>query len=304
MQRVYGQLAQIAPHDSSVLLTGESGTGKELVARSIHRHSRRAGNPFVAINCAAIPETLLESELFGHAKGAFTDARQDRPGLLARAEGGTLLLDEIGELPLGMQAKLLRALEERTFRPVGCDQEVRFDARIISATNRDLEGAVQDRRFREDLYYRINVIQLDLPPLRARGTDVLTLSQHFLTAFASNMAKPVQSIEPAAAERLLTYPWPGNVRELRNVMERAVALTTSDSISPADLPERIRQHRANHIVLDAADATSLAPLEQVEQRYILQVLDAVHGNRTQAARILGLDRKTLYRKLKQYGVEE
>ena len=304
MQRVYSQLAQLAPTDTSLLLTGESGTGKELVARSIHRQSRRAAFPFVAVNCGAIPETLLESELFGHAKGAFTDARQERQGLFARAQGGTLLLDEIGELPLGMQVKLLRALEERAVRPVGSDREVPFDARLISATNRDLNEAIQERRFREDLYYRINVVQIDLPPLRARGTDVLALAQHFLGTFAATLDKTVAAIHPAAAERLLTYPWPGNVRELRNVIERAVALSTGDQITVDVLPDKLRHHRARQIVLDADDPATLVPLEQVENRYILHVLETVRGNRTHAAQILGLDRKTLYRKLKQYGIEQ
>jgi two-component system response regulator HydG len=304
MQRVYSQLAQLAPTDTSLLLTGESGTGKELVARSIHRQSRHAAFPFVAVNCGAIPETLLESELFGHAKGAFTDARQERQGLFARAQGGTLLLDEIGELPLGMQVKLLRALEERAVRPVGSDREVQFDARLISATNRDLNEAIQERRFREDLYYRINVVQIDLPPLRSRGTDILALAQHFLGTFAATLDKIIATIHPAAAERLLAYPWPGNVRELRNVIERAVALATGDQITVDVLPDKLRNHRARQIVLDADDPATLVPLERVEKRYILHVLETVRGNRTHAAQILGLDRKTLYRKLKQYGIEQ
>jgi two-component system response regulator HydG len=304
MQRVYSQLAQLAPTDTSLLLTGESGTGKELVARSIHRQSRHAAFPFVAVNCGAIPETLLESELFGHAKGAFTDARQERQGLFARAQGGTLLLDEIGELPLGMQVKLLRALEERAVRPVGSDREVQFDARLISATNRDLNEAIQERRFREDLYYRINVVQIDLPPLRSRGTDILALAQHFLGNFAATLDKIIDTIHPAAAERLLAYPWPGNVRELRNVIERAVALATGDQITVDVLPDKLRNHRARQIVLDADDPATLVPLERVEKRYILHVLETVRGNRTHAAQILGLDRKTLYRKLKQYGIEQ
>lgn len=303
MQGVYAQLARLAPTETSVLLTGESGTGKELVARSIHRRSRRSAGPFVAVNCAAIPETLLESELFGHAKGAFTDARQEREGLFVRAAGGTLFLDEIGELPLAMQVKLLRALEERAVRPVGSDREIRIDVRILSATNRDLEAAMQEQRFRDDLYYRINVIQIELPPLRARGTDILLLAQHFLTTFAENLHKPVRGLHEAAAERLLSYSWPGNVRELRNVIERAVALTTGERITVEDLPEKIRQHTSRKLVLDSADPAGLVTLDEVERRYIQQVVEATGGNRTQAAQVLGLDRKTLYRKLKQYGVE-
>jgi two-component system response regulator HydG len=303
MQRIYAQLSQFSPTDTAVLLTGESGTGKELVARTIHRNSKRASQPFVAVNCAAIPEALLESELFGHAKGAFTDARQERQGLFTRADGGTLFLDELGELPLTMQVKLLRALEERTVRPVGSDREVKIDIRLISATNRDLEAAIQDQRFREDLYYRVNVIQIELPPLRSRGTDVLILAHHFIRTFATSMNKPVSGIDNAVAEKLLAYPWPGNVRELRNVVERAMALTTSDRIIVDDLPEKVRGHRGRQIVLNAEDPAGLLPLEQVEQHYILHVLESVSGNRTQAAQVLGLDRKTLYRKLKQYGVE-
>jgi two-component system response regulator HydG len=298
MQRVYAQLAQLAATETSVLLAGESGTGKELVARSLHRKSRRASGPFVAVNCAAIPETLLESELFGHAKGAFTDARQERQGLFARAQGGTLFLDGIGELPLAMQVKLLRALEERAVRPVGSDQEVPFDTRIISATNRDLEAAIDEGRFRDDLYYRINVIQIELPPLRARGADVLLLAQHFLEVFAESMHKEVVGIHQAAADRLLSYNWPGNVRELRNVVERAVALTQHDHITAADLPEKIRDHRGGQVVIGGDDPSELVSLEELQRRYIAHVLEATGGNQTQAAAILGVDRKTLYRKLK------
>ncbi|MFO0911742.1 MAG: sigma-54 dependent transcriptional regulator [Pirellulales bacterium] len=303
MQRVYAQLSQLAPTDMSVLVTGESGTGKELVARSIHRRSRRSAGPFVAVNCGAIPETLIESELFGHAKGAFTDARQERQGLFVRAEGGTLFLDEIGELPLAMQVKLLRALEERAVRPVGSDREIRIDVRVVSATNRDLEEAIRQQQFREDLYYRVNVAQIELPPLRARGTDVLLIAQHLLNSFAESMQKQITGLHESAAERLLAYPWPGNVRELRNVMERAAALTTHQLIMREDLPEKIQQHSARQMVLHGDDAASLVPLDEVERRYILHVLDVAQGNRTQAAQVLGLDRKTLYRKLKQYGVE-
>jgi two-component system response regulator HydG len=299
MQAVYRQLLQIAPTETSVLLTGESGTGKELVARWLHRKSRRSSGPYVAVNCGALPETLLESELFGHAKGAFTDARDARTGLLLQAEGGTLFLDEIGELPPTMQVKLLRALEERVVRPVGRNEEIPFSARLISATNRDLEHAVQENAFREDLLYRINVIQVELPPLRARGTDVLLIAQHFLGVYSKAMDKPVTSINPLAAERLLAYNWPGNVRELRNVVERAVALTTHDHLMVEDLPEKIRTFRAGQVVIDGHDPSQLISLEELERKYIRQVVEATGGNRSQAARILGLDRKTLYRKLKE-----
>ncbi|MDP7269355.1 MAG: sigma-54 dependent transcriptional regulator [Pirellulales bacterium] len=298
MQELFDQLARFADSETSVLITGESGTGKELVARAIHRQSRRAEKPFVAVNCAAIPDTLLESELFGHAAGAFTDARGERKGLFLQAERGTLLLDEVGELPLTMQPKLLRALEENVIRPVGSDQEVPFDVRILTATNRDLETAVEDGRFREDLFFRVNVIQCDLPPLRSRGTDILLLAQHFLEIFASREKKQVTDISKAVAEKLLSYAWPGNVRELRNVIERAIALTRYDRLGVEDLPEKICNYRSSQVFIGGEDPTELVALEEIEQRYILHVLQSVDGNKTLAARILGLDRKTLYRKLK------
>lgn len=298
MQAIYAQLAQLADTDTSVLLTGQSGTGKELIARSIHRRSRRSAAPLVAVNCAALPEALLESELFGHTKGAFTDARGERKGLFVEADGGTLFLDEIGELPLTMQVKLLRVLEQRAVRPVGGDREIPIDVRLISATNRDLETAVEEHTFREDLYYRINVIQIELPPLRQRGSDVLLIAQHFIELFAQRMNKRVVGLDPAAAERLLSYNWPGNVRELRNVVERAVALTRSEHIMVADLPSKVQDFRSEQTLLAGDDPTELVPLEEIENRYIQHVLKATGGNQTQAARILGVDRKTLHRKLR------
>ncbi len=299
MQQLYDQLTRIADTETSILITGESGTGKELVARSLHAKSRRHDKPFVPVNCAALPDTLLESELFGHAKGAFTDARSDRKGLFLQAEGGTLFLDEIGEMPLVMQPKLLRALEESRVRPVGSDQEVPFDVRIITATNRDLETAIEENRFREDLFFRINVIQLDMPPLRSRGTDVLLLAQHFTEQFAQRAAKDVEGLSEAVAERLLNYSWPGNVRELRNVIERAVALTRYNKVAVEDLPEKIREYRSSQVFIGGEDPSELVPVEEVERRYIEHVLRTVDGNKTMAARILGLDRKTLYRKLQR-----
>jgi two-component system, NtrC family, response regulator AtoC len=299
MHRLRQLVARVAETDSSVLITGDSGTGKEVVARELHGRGRRKGGPFVAINCAAMPESLLEAELFGHAKGAFTDARTARQGLFLRAQGGTLFLDEIGELPLGLQPKLLRALQERTVRPLGSGEEQRFDARIIAATNRDLESAVEERRFREDLFFRINVISIALPPLRARSSDVLLLAQSFLGKFAQASGKRVRGISSAAGYKLVAYPWPGNVRELQNCIERAVALTEFEEITVEDLPEKIRAHRPSEVVVITDD--TLVPLEEVERRYILHVLQAVGGHRTQAAKVLGLDRKTLYRKLELYG---
>jgi len=302
MQEVYELIARVAATDATVLVTGETGTGKEMVARAVHRRSRRREGPFVALNCAAVPEHLLESELFGHLRGAFTDARFARGGLLSQADGGTLFLDEIGDMPLGLQPKLLRALQERSVRPVGGDTEVPFDARVIVATNRDLETAVEERRFRADLYYRINVIHLALPALRARGSDVLLLAQHFLTRVTARSGKQVTALSSAAAERLLAYSWPGNVRELENCMERVVALARYDQVQVEDLPEKIRDYRSSHVLLAADDPSELAPMEEVERRYVLRVLDAVSGNKREAARILGFDRKTLYRKLERYGL--
>jgi two-component system response regulator HydG len=302
MQSVYQVVERVSESDSTVLITGESGTGKELVARALHKRSRRAQGPFVAINCAALPEQLLESELFGHVRGAFTDARQNHRGLLLEAEGGTLFLDEVGDMPLGLQAKLLRALEQRAARPVGGSAEVPFDVRIVAATNRDLEQAVEEGRVREDFYYRVNVITVELPPLRARGGDVLLLAQHFLERFAAQAGKSISAISPAAAEKLLSYSWPGNVRELRNCIERAVALAQFDQVALDDLPEKIKSHTSRHIIVAGDDPSELVPLEEVERRYVLSVMQAAGGNRSLAARILGVDRKTLYRRLASYGV--
>ena len=303
MTAVYALVGRIAEVDSSTLITGESGTGKELVARAIHRRSRRASGPFVAVNCAAMPEHLLESELFGHVKGAFTDARTSRTGLFVQASGGTLFLDEIGELPLGLQPKLLRAIQERKVRPVGADTEASFDARIIAATNADLEAAVDDRRFREDLYYRLDVVHVALPPLRARTGDILVLAQHFVRKLATQFGKRVTGISPAAAEMLVAYAWPGNVRELANCIERAVALTRFEELTVEDLPEKVRAYRPHHLVVVAAVPDELVPLAEVERRYILKVVEAHGGSRAATAATLGLDRKTLYRKLKSYGID-
>jgi DNA-binding NtrC family response regulator len=300
MTRLFGFLQQVADADATVLITGESGTGKELVARALHGRGRRSQGPFVAINCAAGPEQLLESELFGHAKGAFTDARTARVGLFVQASGGTLFLDEIGEMPPGLQAKLLRALQERVVRPLGSNTEVPFDVRLISATNRDLESLVEEHRFREDLFFRVNVIHVEIPPLRARGGDALLLAQHFLDRFAARGAKRVTGISPAAAERLLAYAWPGNVRELQNCIERAVALTRYEQLTVEDLPEKIRAYRSSHVVVAGDDPSELAPMAEVERRYVLRVMESVGGNKTLAAKVLGFDRKTLYSKLERY----
>jgi len=301
MTKVYAVLERLSGSDATVLVTGESGTGKELVAKALHKRSKRAAGPFVAVNCAAMPEALLESELFGHARGAFTDAKVARTGLMVQASGGTLFLDEIGDMPLGLQPKILRALEERSVRPVGGDREIPIDVRIVAATHRDLETLVEERRFREDLFYRINVVAVNMPPLRARGGDVLTLAQHFVDRFSVQGDKQVRGLSTGAAEKLLAYSWPGNVRELRNCMERAVALTRYDSVAVEDLPEKVRDYKNSHVIVASDDPSELVPLDEVERRYILKVLDAVGGNKTMAAQVLGLDRKTLYRKLERWG---
>jgi DNA-binding NtrC family response regulator len=302
MREVYGVIERIADSDAAVLVTGESGTGKEIVAREIHERGPRRAGRFVAVNCAAMPEALLETELFGHVRGAFTDARSPREGLLVAASGGTLLLDEIGDMPIGLQPKLLRALQERVVRPIGATEEVPFDARIIAATNRDLESAIEAGRFREDLYYRINVIHIELPPLRARGGDALLLAQDFLGEVAVRGGKPMPSLSSAAAERILAYEWPGNVRELRNCIERSVALARSERVDVDDLPPKIRDYRSGHVLIAGDSPNELQPLEEVERRYILRVVDACKGNKSQAARVLGIGRKTLYRRLVSFGV--
>jgi len=300
MRRAFELIQLAADSDATVLITGESGTGKELAAKALHDLSERRARPFVAINCAAIPEQLLESELFGHVRGAFTDARADRPGLFVKSGQGTLLLDEIGDLPAAVQVKLLRALQERRVRPVGSDQDVPFEARIVAATHRDLEAAVQSGRFRQDLFYRINVIEVPLPPLRARGSDVLLLAQHFLSRFLARRGKAEVKLSSAAAELLLRYDWPGNVRELENIIERALALSRTTEITAEDLPERVRRASAGGVIIAAQEPNDLVPLEEVERRYILRVMDAVSGNKSLAADILGLDRSTLYRKLERF----
>jgi two-component system response regulator HydG len=303
MRSVYDLIERVADSETSVFVTGESGTGKELVANALHSLSRRRDQPIIAINCAAMPEGVLESELFGHTRGAFTDAKNDRPGLFLQAEGGTLFLDEIGDLPLALQPKLLRVLQERTVRPIGGRSWSPINVRLITATNRDLESAIEEGRFREDLYYRINVVHIDLPPLRSRAGDVLPLAQHFLRQFASRADKRILGIAPAAAEKLVAYTWPGNVRELQNCIERSVALARYDHIGADDLPEKVRSYRSSHVLVAGDDPSELVRMEELERRYIARVMEAVGGNKTAAARILGLDRKRLYRMLERLGIE-
>jgi two-component system response regulator HydG len=303
MRRVRDLIEQVANADATVLVTGESGTGKELVARAIHDLSVRRESPFVAINCAAIPATLLESELFGHVKGAFTDAKGSKRGLFVQASSGTLFLDEIGEMPAEVQVKLLRVLQERRVRPVGGEDEIPFDARLVAATNRDLETEVEEGKFRSDLYYRINVVHIEVPPLRSRQGDILLLAQSFLTRHAERSRKAVTGISRPAAQKLLDYDWPGNVRELETCMERAVALTRLSEIGVDDLPERIREHQSKKLEV-SDDPEEMITLEEMERRYVRRVLVACRGNKTHAAKILGLDRRTLYRRLESLGIKD
>jgi DNA-binding NtrC family response regulator len=300
MEELFTKISRIADSEASLLITGESGSGKELAARAVHMHSRRKRQPLITVNCAAMPGQLLESEFFGHKKGAFTDAKEHSKGLFLEADQGTLFLDEVGEIPLELQPKLLRALEERCVRPIGETVERPFDVRIIAATNRDLESAVEDGLFREDLFYRLNVINIEMPPLRSRGADILLLAGKFIDHFSTRQNKAITGLSDATAEKLLEYTWPGNVRELRNAIEHAVALTNFEKIMPGDLPEKIRHFKKNYIVLGTEDPMELITMEEMERRYIMHVLKTAGGNRTLTARILQIDRKTLYRKLQIY----
>jgi two-component system response regulator HydG len=290
-------IRQVADSDATVLITGESGTGKELVARSLHDLSRRSSQPFVAINCGAMPPALLESELFGHVRGAFTDAKTSRQGLFLQAGNGTIFLDEIGEMPLEMQVKLLRVLQQRTVRPVGGDDEVPFAARVITATNRDLATEVEEKRFREDLYYRINVVAIPVPPLRERAVDVVVLARHMLDRIAKRQSKAALELSSEAGRKLTEYDWPGNVRELENSIERAVAMCGNGPIEVEHLPKKIQEFQSTRIELNLENTAEMITLEEMEKRYVRQVLDSVRGNKTHAARVLGIDRRSLYRRL-------
>ncbi|HOU89505.1 MAG TPA: sigma-54-dependent Fis family transcriptional regulator [Polyangiaceae bacterium] len=288
---------RIAKVDSTVLITGESGTGKERIARLVHEESLRATGPFIAVNCGAIPETLLESELFGHARGAFTGATQDRPGLFEAASNGTLLLDEIGDVSAGMQVKLLRALQEREIRRVGENRSRRVDVRVVTATNRDLAQGVSGGGFRQDLYYRLKVVELHLPPLRERRDDILPLARVLLATAAERMERRVLNLAPRAADQLLHYGWPGNVRELENVMERAAALARGSRVEFEDLPEEVRHALPTPIAVQG----NVRALRDVEKEYILAVLAQNGGNQARTAADLKIGSATLYRKLKSYG---
>jgi len=295
MQRVIEVIKVIAKSNATILITGDSGTGKELVARAIHSQSHRRGKPFVAVSCAALPESLLESELFGHEKGAFTGAYTQKKGKFEMANRGTLFLDEIGEMSANIQVHLLRVLEEKEFTRVGGNELIKVDVRVISATNKDIKKAVADGEFREDLYYRLNVVSVELPPLKERKEDIPLLAQHFLRKFAAENQKDISGFSPEATNFLLQYEWPGNVRELENAIERAVILAKSSSIEVADLPQENR--------LLSHSAPLGESLRQVEKNHILNIISETGGNHSEAARTLGISRATLYNKIRSYRLD-
>jgi len=298
MREVYGILERIAPTDVTVLLEGETGTGKELASRAIHGRSKRAAGPFVVFDCGAVAPNLIESELFGHEKGAFTDAVKARPGAFELADGGTIFLDEIGELSLDLQPKLLRALDQRETKRVGADKPVMVNVRVISATNKDLEKEVKAGRFREDLFYRLSVVRVALPPLRARKEDIETLAVHLLAGISSEIGRKITGLSPEAAAALTAYTWPGNVRELRNVLGRAAALSDSGRIEPKDLFLSQGKKAATF------EGLSGKTLEEIEKAAIAATLKSVDNNKTEAAKILGIAYSTLYEKMKKYGMRE
>ena len=298
MREIFNLIRRVADSQTNILVTGESGTGKELVAKAIHFNSQRKSKPFVPVNCAAIPELLLESELFGHVRGSFTDAKSDKRGLFEEAHEGTLFLDEVSELPMILQAKLLRAVQEREIRRVGATRSTSVNVRLIAATNVLLDEEVKAKRFREDLYYRLNVIEIHLPPLRERKEDIPLLVHGLLQKSLTAQQKHVEDIADAALARLIDYQWPGNVRELENILERAATLTQGPKISLEDLPPNIQNIQGEgQFIEDAAEQT--LPLVQVEWSYIRRVLEKLGGNKYRAAQVLGIDRKTLYRKLSE-----
>ena len=289
---------QVAPTDSTVLIQGESGTGKEVLARFLHNLSNRAEGPFLSINCGALPENLLESELFGHVKGSFTGAVRDKQGLFAAARGGTFFLDEVGEMPPSLQIKLLRVLQEREVIPVGATETIPVDVRIVAATNRDLEEEVRRGHFRSDLFYRLNVIAVELPSLRDRRDDLVLLIDHFFQELATDGGNASKALSSDALDAVMVYDWPGNVRELQNALEHAVVLSKGNLIEPGALPERITRRRREPLV--AERSTPNPSLDVIERAYIMWVLQAEGGNKTRAAEVLGIDPSTLYRKLSRY----
>jgi two-component system response regulator AtoC len=303
IMRVFRLISKVAEYRTTVLLQGESGTGKELVARALHRQSPRRDKPFVAINCGAIPDTLMESELFGHKRGAFTDAHVDKPGIFQEASAGTLFLDEIGELTLGLQVKLLRVLQESVVRPLGSNKDLQVDVRVIAASVRDLTKEVAEGRFREDLFYRLNVLQIVVPPLRERVEDVSLLIDHFIARNNERLGTSIRGIDARARKILLGYHWPGNVRELENLIERAVVLAEGDIIMPEDIPERLQKPEdAVATVLGSGDLSIKKASRLVEETLIRQALTKTRGNRTAAARLLEISHRALLYKIKDYGL--
>jgi len=301
MQQVFDLVERVKDNQINILLSGESGTGKDLLARTLHYQSSRKQAPFVPVNCAAIPEQLLESELFGYVRGAFTDARKDKKGLFVEADGGTLFLDEVGELPLLLQAKLLRVIEDKEVRPLGATRGEKVDVRLIAATNRDLRSAVKQGEFRQDLFYRLSVVDIHLPSLRQRPEDLSLLIQHFIARSAQS--SQVRRLSAEALRILLNYPWPGNVRELENTLERALVLCRGEEITPADLPDHLTGSKPQVSGLQDALLRRRA-LADLEREYILLALEFTEGKKKEAAELLGIDRKTLYRKLEEYGRSE
>ena len=292
MLEIYKLVARVARTDTTVLIQGESGTGKELIARAIHSHSHRAEKPYVAVNCAALPEGLLETELFGHIKGAFTGAWTNKKGLFLESEGGTCFLDEIGDITPSLQAKLLRVLQEHEVRPVGGTETIKVDVRILAATNKDLETLVKAGRFREDAFYRLHVVTINLPPLRDHPEDILLLANHFIKTASQHAKKSVSGICKEAMEILTHYHWPGNIRQLENVIERAVTLTTNNVLMPSDISEDLSLKEAGH---PPSSSDALLTLEEMKRRYVEQILNQTGGNQSKAAEVLGINRKTLYR---------
>lgn len=304
IRKVFTTIDKVADYKTTVLIQGESGTGKELVARALHRGSTRKDKPFVPVNCGAIPEALIESELFGHKKGAFTDAHADKQGLFAEADQGTLFLDEIGELPLSLQVKLLRVLQEGRIRPLGSTGDREVDVRVIAATVRDLRREVQENRFREDLFYRLNVLQLNVPPLRERRDDIPLLIEHFIERNNDRLRTAIRGVAPAAAKVLLEYPWPGNVRELENTIERAVVLAEGEVITVSDLPERLREPlEPTTASLSAGELSIKKTSRFMEERLIRRALEQTGGNRTAASKLLEISHRALLYKIKDYGIQ-
>jgi two-component system response regulator HydG len=301
MVKLFETVAQVAASEATVLITGESGTGKELIAGAIHFNSPRKERPFIKMNCASVTETLLESELFGHEKGAFTGAYRRKEGRFYQADGGSLFLDEVGEMSLSMQVKLLRVLQEMEITRVGGEEVIKVDVRVIAATNKDLIQEIETGRFREDLYYRLNVINLSVPSLRDRKEDIPILAQHFLTVFADKNQKKIKGLTPQAMDRLLKYQWPGNVRELMNAVERAIVLSRSEYLDEEELALLGEPSRENAVPTGHEVLANL-PLDEVEKATIIKMLESTSGNKSEAARRLGITRKTLHKKLKKYGM--